>query len=216
MTLNASTRADRRRDRAPRGFTLLELMIIVVFIALVSATAYPRITDTLRKSRAREAAKRVVNAVLVGKSEAMIRNQSVRITVTTASDTGADNAVSGGGSVQMDRMTGASCTGAATLLDRFEMAGLKDVNLCLSRTNPAGLVDATTGCQPSVTLLCALPDGTVVNLATPAAANTLIYVREYERQSGSPVPVGVVRQIVIPRRKTVQLLPIQVTDNACL
>lgn len=199
-----------------RGFTLIELMIIVAFIGLVSAIAYPRITDTLRKSRAREAAKRVVNAVLVAKSEAMIRNQSVLITLTTAADTGSTNAISGGGSVQLDRMTGQSCTGAPTLLERFEMAGLRDVNLCLAKTNPAGAVDASTGCQPGITTLCALPDGTVANLAVPTAANTLIYVREYENQGGSPVPVGVVRQIVVPRRKTVQLLPIQVTDNACL
>ena len=38
-----------------RGFTLLELMIVVLIIAIISAIAYPMFTSQLRKSRRSEA-----------------------------------------------------------------------------------------------------------------------------------------------------------------
>lgn len=37
--------------RAPRGFTLIELMLVVALIGILSAIAYPSYADYLRKSR---------------------------------------------------------------------------------------------------------------------------------------------------------------------
>ena len=40
---------------SPRGFTLIELMIVAAIVAIVSAIAYPAYTDSVRKSRRADA-----------------------------------------------------------------------------------------------------------------------------------------------------------------
>ncbi|WP_219216681.1 type IV pilin protein [Variovorax boronicumulans] len=45
----------KRRHRAPRGFTLMELMMAVVVVAILAAVAYPVYTEALRKGWRAEA-----------------------------------------------------------------------------------------------------------------------------------------------------------------
>ena len=198
-----------------RGYTLVELMVVISMIGLISAIAYPRVTDTLRKMRARDGAKAVINAVLIAKSEAMIRNLAHQLTFTTSASVGSLS-VTGGGSILTQRATGSACVGALTQVDRYSYAQLRDVNLCNVKTTAVGTVEVGSDCPALTVNLCVTPDGTITNLGTPAAAYTLVYVRENEVSGGSVSGTGVVRQIVIPRRKSVKVNPIQVTDDVCL
>jgi len=196
---------------------MIELLVIVAMIALISSVAYPRITDTLRKMRARDGAKAIVNAVLVAKAEAMIRNLAHRITLTPSSSIGAIDRTNGGGSVVIERGAGNSCNfGALTEIDRFRFATLGDVSLCKLRTTSVGEINAASACDSGATTLCVTPDGTVTNVGATAAGFTVAYVRENERSGSAASGVGVVRQIVIPRRKAPKVNPVQVTADVCL
>lgn len=52
-----------------RGFTLIELMIVVAIIAIIASVAYPSYTDSVQKTRRADA-----KAVLLGFAQAMERH----------------------------------------------------------------------------------------------------------------------------------------------
>ena len=66
-----------RRRKAPRGFTLLELLVVVAIIALVSAIALPTVLPALNEARVSESA-RVLQAILAGTRDAAIRANAPR------------------------------------------------------------------------------------------------------------------------------------------
>ncbi|NYZ62726.1 type IV pilin protein [Luteimonas deserti] len=51
MTRALSTKATSLRALDARGFTLIELMVVVAVIAILAAIAYPSYQDSVRKSR---------------------------------------------------------------------------------------------------------------------------------------------------------------------
>lgn len=51
MTTNLSSTPNLGAPGAQRGFTLIELMIVVAVVAILAAVAYPSYTDHVRKSR---------------------------------------------------------------------------------------------------------------------------------------------------------------------
>jgi hypothetical protein len=173
------------------------------------------VTDSLRKLRARDGAKAVVNAVVNARSQAMIRNLAFQVALTSSQSIGARTA-GAGGTITLQRASGPSCTAAGTvftLVEQYNYASLEDVNLCLLRTTSSPEVNLSTPCAVATATLCVTADGTITNLGEPNAAQTIVYVREYDRAGNAQ---GVVRQIVIPRRKTVQVNPVQVANDACL
>lgn len=90
-----------------RGFTLIELMVVVAIIALVSAAVVPAFSSTTHKNRQREAAMLIVEAVLDCRSRAVRTGRCCRVRVMTN-----DTAINGGfgGAVAIDESSTTSCS----------------------------------------------------------------------------------------------------------
>lgn len=65
-----------------KGFTLMELMIVIAIIGILSAVAFPMITATLPKYRIRAAARELVIDFKKAKIEAVKRNRNVLLQFT--------------------------------------------------------------------------------------------------------------------------------------
>jgi type IV pilus assembly protein PilE len=74
-----------RSRTKPKGFTLIELMIVVAIIGILAAIAYPSYQDSVRKSRRADA-----KAALLGFSNAMERHFTVSNTYEGAAAGGTD------------------------------------------------------------------------------------------------------------------------------
>jgi type IV fimbrial biogenesis protein FimT len=80
--------ADVRRRAA--GFTLLELMMVLVLAAILLGVGGPSFQDSLQRNRQQSTFNRVASAMSLARSEAVIRSQPVSVCPTT------DNASCGG------------------------------------------------------------------------------------------------------------------------
>ena len=68
-----------------RGFTLLELMMVVVIIAVMSVVALPNMKGWFSKKDLDGAARQLFTTMQKARLEAIKRNEEVRITFTTSS-----------------------------------------------------------------------------------------------------------------------------------
>ena len=63
-----------------RGFTALELMVVLALIAIFTALALPSFTGTLKRYRVDMASSKIVNALQFARSEAIRTRQAVTVT----------------------------------------------------------------------------------------------------------------------------------------
>ena len=73
----------RANRHGQSGFTMVELMIVIVVIAILSAIAVPNIINSLPNYRLKAAARDIISNFQKAKMEAVKRNTDVVITFTT-------------------------------------------------------------------------------------------------------------------------------------
>lgn len=69
--------------RAARGFTLIELMVVVALAAIVASIAAPSFRELMVGTRTRSAASALHESLWLARSEAIKRNKPVTFTLTT-------------------------------------------------------------------------------------------------------------------------------------
>ncbi len=93
------------RQNHSRGFTLIEVMITVVIVAVLAAIAYPAYQDQVRKSRRGDAKQVLMDAV--NRQEQFILDRATYTTDMRDLGYSADPAVSGEGYYTFDAAAGA-------------------------------------------------------------------------------------------------------------
>ena len=85
--------------RSAQGFTLVELMIVMVIVAMVAAIAVPRFSQASARQQLSSAADRVVADLEMARTRARAASQTVTVTFSTSSDRYQFNNVGGEASV---------------------------------------------------------------------------------------------------------------------
>ena len=75
------------------GFTLIEMMIVVAIIAILSALAFPSLSDLLPRSRTKAATRELRGYIQKAKLEAIKQNRDCLLVFTPASGTDAGSCV---------------------------------------------------------------------------------------------------------------------------
>lgn len=70
--------------RPARGFTLVELMTVLVILAVLAGLAMPSFTEMIAAQRARAAASALYDSLVLARSEALKRNTSTTISVSNS------------------------------------------------------------------------------------------------------------------------------------
>jgi prepilin-type N-terminal cleavage/methylation domain-containing protein len=97
--------------RVARGFTLLEMMVVVASLALLAAIALPDLTPAIHNARLRASVDEVNNFIERARRNARAENRCHRITVTTDKT-----------AVVMERLQSGDCAGAIAAASWTEAA----------------------------------------------------------------------------------------------
>lgn len=78
--------SSRITGSADKGFTLVELMVVVAIVAIIAAIAVPSFNDFVAKNRVKGAAEEIYGLILQAKSEAPIRDTNISVNTNTGAD----------------------------------------------------------------------------------------------------------------------------------
>ncbi|CAI09027.1 GspH/FimT family pseudopilin [Aromatoleum aromaticum] len=68
------------------GFTLIELMVVIVIAAILATIAIPALGDFIKKARVRGAAEALHADLMYARSEAVLRSQDITVSITGGAD----------------------------------------------------------------------------------------------------------------------------------
>jgi type IV fimbrial biogenesis protein FimT len=78
-----------------RGFTLVELLVVVAVIGLVMMLGLPNISTWLQNTQIRNAAEATVSGLQIARTEALRRNRQVRFSIVDSLEAGCNLAANG-------------------------------------------------------------------------------------------------------------------------
>lgn len=96
MLNSSSSLARNRVSASARGFTLVELMVTVVLLAILFSLAVPSFTGMVRNSQVRSVAESLQNGLRLAQSESVRRNRQTVFTLTNAEPSTNSAAVANG------------------------------------------------------------------------------------------------------------------------
>jgi prepilin-type N-terminal cleavage/methylation domain-containing protein len=205
-----TTPADRPPQRLrTRGFTLIEVMVVVVIIAVTAALAIPAATEQLRDRTTQRLAQDLVAAYRTGRADAMARGGAVLVRF--------DN----GGIRVLQGIQGVSAVDVACAELPVAQCNRPDTNAwnngdvgnrLVGQIDPASyagsglpmVVTATFAGQPRATIdVCFTPLGrafarTSQAAGTPFAPMTGAVTMTVERRRTGAPRVGMLRSLIIP------------------
>lgn len=104
VTSGSVTRVRRSTQSAhARGFTLVELMVIVSILAIVSAVAVPNFRSLIGTMNAKSAAFDLIGDITTARSEAIKRNENTTLVPVVSGDWAKGWAVRAGGETLLER-----------------------------------------------------------------------------------------------------------------
>jgi len=68
------------------GFTLIELMVVIAVAAVLATIAVPALNDFLEKARVRGAAEAALADLTYARTESVLRNQTITVSITTGTN----------------------------------------------------------------------------------------------------------------------------------
>ena len=85
----------KRREPRTRGFTLVELLVVVAVLALIILLGLPNLSAWLQNTQIRNSAEAAVSGLQLARAEALRRNRIVRFNLVDTLDAGCNLAAAG-------------------------------------------------------------------------------------------------------------------------
>ena len=195
----------RTRERARRGFTLVEVLLVLLVIAILSLVAYPTIEAFTRRDSEAGAATEIARQLNKARGQAKRRNRAYIINFPVFS--GAAPL----GLMEIYEGTGPSCLTAASAMPNLALLlsvpfgastsntyfGKTDVSIGLSGWFAAGQQNAST----QVLRLCAAPDGSmwriVAQQVNAVDGRLRLQVRRFQRAGAAWELIGSGRAVEV-------------------
>ena len=148
---------------SPRGFTLVELFVVVIIISIIALIAIPAITQQLRDRRTREAAERVATLYRNARMLAMGRGSAVLVSFDLQHDAVTVREAVRGGTGTCALLPSSSCTLTSWELPSTNINGSREVTgLTLPDRQEYANVDITDEAGETLLEVCFTPMGRAV------------------------------------------------------
>ncbi len=164
----------RSRDRR-RGFTLLELMIVVVIVGIVSMLGLPAMQDTVSEGRLYSSARSVADLLTFARMQSIMRNQAHEVTVVISPGRP-------GGRVEVRRFQGAACANVLPQVIRSSETDQEIVGI-------TGLQGDTPDAGNSWHL-CFRPNGRAYKDGLPLVGEPHVELRRFSLKEAGPESVA--------------------------
>ena len=137
----------------PAGFSLIELMVTVMILAIIASLAMPSIGTAFRQQSIAEATNEIMHLVDFSRIQAMSRNKAYEMNITTG---GSDN-----GSVAVNESKNTRCDG-------FEdgIPNIRGLNFDVGEFSDIRIISAEPNGLGTTFQLCFKPSGRVVRTDT--------------------------------------------------